>query len=495
MTDISRGRGDGLSSASLFRSWVADYTRGRYTEVVRAWLATRERVPAALWGERTDVVEAVGWSLALTKAWEPYARFRDDLEPHPEHGDLIGILDAWRAIHEARYDAGLHGARSVRGTLLDAGTPSRALGYALRVEGVALLRMGRYVEAESLTRSALDLFQLAGDRLNVSHCATNLGLILNARGELQAARAALQRSVDALLEAGAADERLALARVNLAVVELHLGLVESARSLFEASLATFEARQLRSEQITALNGLGHCARALGRFDAALAHHRAALRRTGPDLLRQTGLCHEFLGQVHFDRGDRTRAEAHYRRALDIAANIAPDGDLMLEVAWHYGELLAERGRVDAAREHVERAESLCAISQERRELGCVQRARARLLAATHDPAASSAFDTAFTTLSQTGRVFESVLTLLVHADFASATGDADGAVARLEHARAILLERLPNSAWIERVETALVHHRSGAARRRTGLIAEARYGVVTRDPEMLACSPICRQSR
>jgi tetratricopeptide (TPR) repeat protein len=428
--------------------------------------------------------------VALTKAWDAYAVLRSDLSSLPEHAELLSLLEAWHAIHEGRYDAAMHAARTARAPFAEPGAPSRVLAHALKTEAVALFRLGRYREAETLTRSALDLFRFAGDRLNVSHCATNLGLVLNALGELTAARSALARSVEALVEAGAAEERLALARVNLGVVELHLGNAGTARELFESSLAAFERLGLRSEKITALNGLGHCARALAQFETALRHYRAALRLAGCDFPRQVGLGHEFMGRVHLDRGDNQRAARHYRRALEVASHIAPDGDLMLEICWHYAEFLISTGRVSAAAEYVERAEALCASSEERRELGCVQRARARLLAAHGDRGADAAFRTAFETLRSTGRVLEAAHTLVAHAEVEAGGRRLERATALLREARALLQERIPGSGWIARIDARL-----GRLQESAGSPCPTRHGFLTRPRPRRLLRRIARQAR
>lgn len=484
MTDFRREGAHGLTSASPVAGWVATYARGLYTDVVRGWQSARATASPAVLLRAPEVAEAVGWSLALTKAWEPYADFRADLLALGAHRELLGLLDAWHAIQEGRYDAGAHAAGAARCQALVPGSSARLLAHALKVEGVALFRLGRYREAETLSQSALQLFAMAGDRLHVSQCATNLGLVLNACGDLRAARAALVQAVDALLDASAAEERIALARVNLAVVELHLGRLEAARALYEECLVVFERLALRSEQITARNGLGQCARAQGRFDAALAHHRAALRLAGPDLPRQLGLCHEFLGRIRCERGEFRRAEAHYQRALEIAGNIAPDGDLMLEVSWQYAELLAASGRADAATPHLARAEALCAASGERRELGCVQRVRARLLAAAEDAGACAGFETAFDTLASSGRVLESALTLIAHADSEAARADTTHQTAILERAGALLAESFPDSLWRQRVERRLGRLRAGSALAPGAAPPIIRYGFVTRDREL-----------
>lgn len=481
MSERLRSRGSISPLSAAADTWIEDYSHGRYTDVVRNWLQVHTTLDVAAWHSDTRVLEAVGWSLALTKSWDAYELFRAAAVDSPAAAPWLAVLDAWRAVHDARYDSAEHGARALRTRLLAPGTPGRLVAFTFKVEGVALFRQGRYVESEILTRRAAEMFESAGDALQMSQCATNLGLILNARGQHAAARVELQRAIDALAVAGAAEERIALAQVNLAVAELHLGHVDAARSLYEQSLATFESLQLASEQITALNGLGHCARVEGHFDAALAQYRAALRLATPQLARQLGLCQEFIGRVLFERGERPAADAHYRRAAEIAAHIAPEGDLMLEICWHRAELLVADGELAEAGELLDRAEALCEQSAERRELGCVQRVRARWLAARQDPSAEQRFLDATATLDGAGRLFEGFLTRLAHAEACAAWGDPAGTMRLLVAARAILFRHFPDSNWIDRVETLLAVHAAD-----TDPNPEPLFGFCTRDPELIA---------
>ncbi len=482
MNDLLRGRASASTPADRRVDWVRDYTLGKYTDVVRDWLAARANAVPAGWVSDDSVVEAVGWSLALTKSWAAYELFHHDLSAADAGSRWLAMFDAWRAVHEGRYDAAAHAARSTRADLMAPGSQARLTAFTLKVEGVALLRLGRYVAAETLTRRALELFEVAAEPLQVAQCATNLGLILNARGDHRAARVELQRALAALESSGAAEERQALGRENLAIVELHLGNVDNARGLYESALRTFQALGLASEQITARNGLGHCARVQGHFDAALGHYRAALHLGSPQLTRQVCLCHEFIGRTLFERGERPAAESHYRRALEIAAHIAPEGDLMLEVSWHYAELLVAERRFEAAHELLERAEALCESSGERRELGCVQRVRARWLAAQGDASAHAVFEAALDTLHDTGRTFESFLTLVAHAEGCVALRDHTRACELLSAARTAVAHTFPGSLWIDRVETLLAMHAPAAG----GSDPAVRYGIWTRDRELLA---------
>ena len=481
MSELLRSRGSSSALPVQAVAWIEDYGHGRYTDVVRDWLRVHTTVPAAAWATDTSVVEAVGWSLALTKSWDAYDLFRPAVAASEAATPWLAVLDAWRAVHDARYDAAAHAARGTRERLLEPGTTARLVAFTFKVESMALFRQGRYPESEVLARRAAELFESAGDAIQMSQCATNLGLVLNARGEHAAARVELQRAAEALIAAGAAGERIALARVNLAVAELHLGHVDAAQTQFEQSLVTFQSLGLVSEQITALNGLGHCARVLGHFDAALGQYRAALRLASPQLARQLGLCHEFIGRLLFERGERVAADSHYQHAAEIAAHIAPEGDLMLEVCWHRAELFIAQGQLDEAAELLDRAELLCERSAERRELGCVQRARARWFAAHKDPAAHEWFAVAIGTLDAGRRLFESFLTRLAYAEACVASGDLPRALTLLTTARDILVRHFPDSNWIDRVETLLAVHGGD-----TDPNPEPLFGFCTRDPELIA---------
>jgi DNA-binding NtrC family response regulator/Flp pilus assembly protein TadD len=445
---------------------------------VQRWLQVRLQAPGWPLHEHAAFTEAVGWSLALTKQWSHFDSFRDEVVGDARHCALLDNLEAWRSIHESRYDASVHLARRTRAALLD-DPVHRHLAQSLKVEGVALFRLGRYAEAEPLMQQAASLFRVLGDTLNISHCCTNLGIILNARGEIRAAREALRESLSILETLGAAEQRVALARENLAMVELHLGNEPIARHLLESALDVFESLQLRSETLTAWNGLGHCARQRGDHEEAIACHQRVIE-SSTNLPRQRGLALEFLGQVYFDREQWKQAESCYRQAHDIAAGIAPDGDLMVEACWRLAELLSATGRLAEAADYVLRAEQLCTTHDDRREWGCVQRARGRLLAAQGNiELAETTLTQALTTLEATGRLFEAALTRLLLAEVSEATAPW------LDAARSFFADVAgkDDSHWLRRV-SALRTPLQSRARTVTPQPHDDTWGFVTRDPRL-----------
>ena len=129
MANVVPGIGSRAPAAEDLRQWVEHYRRGRYTTVVDSWSEARSNLATSWFVSHVDAVEAVGWSIALTKQWSHYDNLRRDI-----HDDIVGtpleslirILDSWRAIHEARYDASLVGVRNVQAEIL-AGTSTRLL--------------------------------------------------------------------------------------------------------------------------------------------------------------------------------------------------------------------------------------------------------------------------------------------------------------------------------------------------------------------------------
>jgi tetratricopeptide (TPR) repeat protein len=106
-----------------------------------------------------------------------------------------------------------------------------------------------------------------------------------------------------------------------------------------------------------------------RYDAALVSLRQAGLAFGPhpDVLT-------YLGFTYRKLGDRARAQAFYRQALEIA----PDHRGVLE---YFGELKVERGDIAGARANLTRLEQVC-------RFGCYEAEELRRwIALGHDPSA------------------------------------------------------------------------------------------------------------
>jgi DNA-binding NtrC family response regulator len=199
-----------------------------------------------------------------------------------------------------------------------------------------------------------------------------------------------------------------------------------------------------------------------------------------NLPRQRALGLEFLGQVAFDRRQWTQAESCYREAHDIAAAISPDGDIMVEACWRLADLLIATRRLGEAEQYLQRAEQLCETHDDRREWGCVLRARGRLQAAQGNlESAETTLTQALTALENTGRLFEACLTRLLLAEISAA--DAPWLRQAQEFFRDITRDE--GSHWLRRV-TALRSPQSSHSPAATRDAHADNWGFVTHDPQL-----------
>jgi len=71
--------------------------------------------------------------------------------------------------------------------------------------------------------------------------------------------------------------------------------------------------------------------------------------------RETAIYHEYSGELAFWQGKYDEAERHYRAAIKIGMEIAPEGDLISQSYRLLSEMQVERGELDAAAESCDRA--------------------------------------------------------------------------------------------------------------------------------------------
>ncbi|MBI4670542.1 MAG: tetratricopeptide repeat protein [Chloroflexi bacterium] len=109
-----------------------------------------------------------------------------------------GIVAQAAGRHSEAYDhlrAGPEGFRAV-------GSP-HLIGFALNYLAPITLDLGRIAEAQVLLEESLAMNQRADDRWGLGTCYGNLGLVAQARGDLNAARSLFRQAVDTFDELGA----------------------------------------------------------------------------------------------------------------------------------------------------------------------------------------------------------------------------------------------------------------------------------------------------
>jgi tetratricopeptide (TPR) repeat protein len=81
------------------------------------------------------------------------------------------------------------------------------------------------------------------------------------------------------------------------------------------------------------------------------------------------LAHEELGDLALETDDPEKARYYYEKALTDARSIAPEGDLVYEIAWRLARVYLAQSRRDDAESLAAQAVRLATKSSDRRELG------------------------------------------------------------------------------------------------------------------------------
>ncbi|WP_220446731.1 AfsR/SARP family transcriptional regulator [Nonomuraea deserti] len=250
-----------------------------------------------------------------TKALEA-ARRRGD-----PAGEALALLDlAWVRWRQGRYED----SYEVCGPALDL---CRAVGDRLgesrahNTLGNVCLRRHEYERADRHLEQALALSREIGNPVGEAYTLSSLGVSHQRQGRH---RAALDHHRRAL----ALHRRLGNRRGEAGVLDL-LGQVHRAQGQYERArdqhrqaLELYRELGGRSDEAAPLNGLGEAGRCLGDHDQAVARHCDALA-----IARELGnraeeaRAHEGLARVHHDRGRVDAARDHAERALRVYADL------------------------------------------------------------------------------------------------------------------------------------------------------------------------------
>jgi len=123
--------------------------------------------------------------------------------------------------------------------------------------------------------------------------------------------------------------------------------------------------------------LGNVYRLTRDTETARKHLHAAYNQAQElGFRREESLSLEFLGDVYRDEGRPGEARRFYRRALAIAADIAPEGDIVMEVQRRLGECHVLEGNPDGAAEYLTRALHMARAQGDRFEEGVTLRVMA-----------------------------------------------------------------------------------------------------------------------
>ena len=193
-------------------------------------------------------------------------------------GEMLGMTlaaQALVALNQGAYTEGIQWAEAALQTLPTDSPPSEVAVEALRVQGMCLLRMGRFSEAEETFRQALDAVREVGDLHREVLIRTGLAACLHSQGRIREAVDALKMVVVTARELGSPGylaETLNDLAYNLYMIGDYLGALQA----LQEALATARRVGHRRVEAFVLVSLGEVLRDLGDPEAAVGRLREGI---------------------------------------------------------------------------------------------------------------------------------------------------------------------------------------------------------------------------
>jgi two-component system, NtrC family, response regulator len=258
----------------------------------------------------------------------------------------------------------------------------RGIGECHSAFGRSYLRLGQFEAASEHFEESLVIYRRLGDKAGIAVCHNNLGLMHKNRGEWQLASDHLTKALELDRESGNYG-KIALRLLNLGLVYHKTGQWSRGKEAMEEALTI--AGRIGDQHTCAMAsiGIGNCLRLLGDPDGAERLYKQAVSIAEKErLLRELALAHEFAGENELNRGNPRVAIKKLDRALAIAEEIAPDGDIVAEVERRRAEVFIEFGETKRASRALRRSLRLCRLLGDKYEEGAVLCVIARVKAKT-----------------------------------------------------------------------------------------------------------------
>jgi len=264
-----------------------------------------------------------------------------------ERGDDAGGADVrqQRAVLDLQrgsYQAAVEEAQAL--LTLDA-DPHNLRGRALKVLGMAKLRLGEIEQALEHLQQAVPLHRLDGDAYTLANVLQDLGLAYWQTGRVGDARACLQEVV-ALRRSLGSPEALALALNNLGNLYHSSGNYKQAQATFREGLNAIAKVPHGRAELYLLLSQGDLSRDLGSFDEALGLYRRVLELLGSHEPVLQCLALLSLATLRRWQGQPGEAIAIAEETLELAEHHS----LAYETVAAQIALWAARARLDEAHE-------------------------------------------------------------------------------------------------------------------------------------------------
>ncbi len=286
-------------------------------------------------------------SAALNRISEALELVRSDDEP-VLYGKALSREGAIRA-GLGDYDAAFESCEKAY-DLLRTSDEHVEIGLLELTLGTIHIRSGRIRESQEFFESALVTFRRIDHREGVARALNNLGLLLKNGPRWADGRDYLERALAVSEEAGNY-ARVGTHCVNLGILYTKLCEWEQAGKVLGRGIAAHKEIGNAFALAKALLAAGHLHRRRGQREVAAAHYAEARMLCEQNAYaREMVLCHEADGDLLADAGRADEARESLRRGLELAVHVAPEGDLVPELQRRLASLaLADEDFAEARR--------------------------------------------------------------------------------------------------------------------------------------------------
>jgi len=301
-------------------------------------IATLEMKAAQALIDKADAPEALRY---LARA-----RGRISAETHPELVARLQLQSARALIELSQYDEALRTCERAHTCFRERGLTG-PLAHTYNCFGRIYFRLGDLNKAKEFYEASLHLFRWdLNDDDGVIRTHNNLGVLYRHLSDWRQATWHMLRSMEIATRLGNF-AYLAVTCANLGVVHLKAGSWDEAREHFERALTSYV--QIGRDAGVARMRIGLATIASYRHDFATAeaHLSAACQITARlGCSREQILCLMGRGDLQYEMGHPDQALRLYDEGLEMARQIAPEGDTVHEFQRRRAEVFTQRG--DAA---------------------------------------------------------------------------------------------------------------------------------------------------
>ena len=308
--------------------------------------------------------------------------------------------------------------------------------------GAIHLRKGDTDRALEFYRSALSVSRLINDRQLTGACLNNLGLACKNLGRWSESQAYLEEALEIAEKVGQHLQK-GVRLTNLGIIYSKRGYWKKAQRCWADALEVLTSIGNRWELVSVYLAMGHYYLTYRDFERAQQYYVLAMKESSDNGdARGSALSFEYMGDVEMVCNRIDEAHRFYRQALEIGEEIAPQGDIVVEVTRRLADLETARGNhhvaVDLASEAVRLAQGI----KEVYEQGCSLRSKAAAEFGLGEwEKARADFAKAINMLTSLGEKKELALTYLKAGGLLSSqSGSADIAVGYLAEALSIFDE-------------------------------------------------------